>query len=298
MTTGTISIDRFRIRYRAAGKGIPVILVHGSHRSSYTFGRSIDALAREFLVIAPDLPGYGRSSAITRRQQLPDMPGILIKFAEALGLGPYHWVGESRGGGHVIQVAARRPSLARSLLLVSPVGLPPRELPKPAEVHSQTKWEWFVERSVDDPRVFTDEDRAVLVRNLDKAASYENRRLAATTEEYNRQGLVDCIVALTLPIMLVWGRQDPVFPVECVERFRELILDLRRVEIIDLARHLSFFEHSSRFNSVALEFFRSISTESDSSPFIEGNAKWVTSGPSARRSWLSGLLPRVGSSRS
>ncbi|MFF0658510.1 alpha/beta fold hydrolase [Micromonospora tulbaghiae] len=231
-------------------------MVHGSHRSSRTFMRNIPALGRHFRVYAPDLPGYGDSDPVRDREPLPDMVEFLCEFALAVDARSAHWIGESRGGGYCIQFAARKPGNVASLVLVSPVGLPPRELPKPAELSTASAWEWFLERSVEDPSCFDDADREALLRNLGKASPYEKRRLAATSPQYNRMGLVDDIVCVTAPVMLAWGRQDPVFPVECMERFRELLPNVQRTLVLDRARHLCFMERSDEFNEAVISFFQ------------------------------------------
>jgi pimeloyl-ACP methyl ester carboxylesterase len=243
----TVEVDGRRIFYRQAGSGDPVVLLHGSHRSSYLFQPVLATLGRSYTVIAPDRPGYGESDAIRDDEPLPDMAEFASNFINALGLDTAHWIGESRGGGICISLAVRRPRVVRSLVLVAPIGLPPRELPKPAEVGSRSVWEWFLERSLEQPDLLDEEDKEAILANLAKADSYERRRLRDQAASYAAEGLLSEIIRIQAPVLLVWGRQDPVFPVECVERFRQLIPDLREVLIVDNARHLAHFEQSEAF---------------------------------------------------
>lgn len=60
-----VDLDGFEMFYREAGpKDAPVVLLlHGFPTSSHMFRNLIPYLADRFRVIAPDLPGYGQSSA-------------------------------------------------------------------------------------------------------------------------------------------------------------------------------------------------------------------------------------------
>lgn len=248
------SINGMRIFYRYAGSGDPVILLHGSHRSSYIFNRNIPVLAQQFSVYAPDRPGYGQSQAVGPVDPLPDMVDFAYRFMREMGFEFAHWIGESRGGGICIQLAATYPSSVDHLVLVDSIGLPPNELPKPPELETRSRWEWFIERSFEDPTIVSDDLREVVLADLEKAASYEQRRLALVPKIYNERGLLEEIVKLSQPTLLVWGRQDPVFPVETVERFRQLIPALTEVVVVDNARHLPFYEHPAQFNRAVVNF--------------------------------------------
>ncbi len=61
----TVTVDGLQIFYREAGKpGAPtLILLHGRETSSREFERIIPLLGGKYHVIAPDLPGFGESSA-------------------------------------------------------------------------------------------------------------------------------------------------------------------------------------------------------------------------------------------
>lgn len=249
-----VDIGPHEINYRRAGSGHPVIMLHGSHRSGYVWQSNMVGLAEEFLVFAPDRPGYGASSEIGMDDPLPNMVEVAHEFMLAMGIKNAHWIGESRGGGIAIQLAARYPEAVDKLVLNAPVGLPPDEFPKPPQVG--TPWEWFLDRSFEGSSPLIDEIREATLRDLEKAAAYEKRRLESVTPEYNQKGLLEDMVDVAAPVMLTWGRQDPVFPVECIERFRQLLPTLEEVLIIDDSRHLAFMEHADIFNAAVARFLK------------------------------------------
>src|ERR1700685_2766329 len=57
----TAEINGTKLHYLTAGKGTPLVLLHGYAETSRMWKPIIPALAKRFTVIAPDLPGIGDS---------------------------------------------------------------------------------------------------------------------------------------------------------------------------------------------------------------------------------------------
>ena len=57
-----IQIGNTNIQYTDVGSGDPVVMLHGWGSCKEAFGRVITTVAVKYRVIAPDLPGYGKSS--------------------------------------------------------------------------------------------------------------------------------------------------------------------------------------------------------------------------------------------
>jgi pimeloyl-ACP methyl ester carboxylesterase len=58
----TIDVDGLQMHYFTAGEGEPLLLIHGYAQSAHMWKRAIPQLAERFMVIAPDLPGFGDSA--------------------------------------------------------------------------------------------------------------------------------------------------------------------------------------------------------------------------------------------
>ncbi|MEW6373455.1 MAG: alpha/beta hydrolase [Pseudomonadota bacterium] len=86
-----------RIHYLVAGKGDPVVLLHGYTQTSHMWRPLIDKLSRDHLVIAPDLPGFGESSipkeGVTKSAMARDVHGLVA----GLGLPSVKLVGHDIG---------------------------------------------------------------------------------------------------------------------------------------------------------------------------------------------------------
>ena len=60
------------------GKGIPLVLVHGFLGSSKMWGPQIDFFKKNFRVITPDLPGFGRSNHIKSHDNINSLANLIL----------------------------------------------------------------------------------------------------------------------------------------------------------------------------------------------------------------------------
>jgi pimeloyl-ACP methyl ester carboxylesterase len=64
----TVAVDRLKVSFREAGSpGSPaILLLHGFPSASHMFRDLIPLLAYRFHLVAPDLPGFGRTELLPR----------------------------------------------------------------------------------------------------------------------------------------------------------------------------------------------------------------------------------------
>lgn len=104
-----IEIEGFNVQLVDAGAGFPVVLVHGSPTSSILFRHQIATLSKRFRVIAPDLIGFGKSSAPPGGTAFREQARILRALLDQLGLERYALLGHDWGGPIGMASAIRRP---------------------------------------------------------------------------------------------------------------------------------------------------------------------------------------------
>lgn len=99
--------------------GPDLVCVHGGIGTGrYHWSRQVDALAEDFRVHLPDLPGHGHTPLEGGREYSREMLADAVEgYLEALD-GPSHVAGFSMGGHASLHVAARRPELFASLTLI------------------------------------------------------------------------------------------------------------------------------------------------------------------------------------
>jgi pimeloyl-ACP methyl ester carboxylesterase len=76
----------YSVRYEIAGRGEPVVLVHGLSGSTRWRSRNIPALAERYCVYLLDLPGFGAMRRLRSRFVLAEAASWLSAWMEAVGL--------------------------------------------------------------------------------------------------------------------------------------------------------------------------------------------------------------------
>jgi magnesium chelatase accessory protein len=87
-----------RWHVQTMGEGTPLLLIHGTGAATHSWRGLMPILARNFTVVAPDLPGHGfTQSPSSHRLSLPGMASDLSKLLRVLGVMPDVAVGHSAG---------------------------------------------------------------------------------------------------------------------------------------------------------------------------------------------------------
>jgi esterase len=113
-----VSVKDYPLTYAERGSGTPVILVHGSVTDYRAWTGVMDPLGERYHVIAPNLRHYypepwkGEGGNFSAEQHADDLAAL----AKVLNLGKAHWVGWSRGGLVMVEVAKRHRDVVRSLI--------------------------------------------------------------------------------------------------------------------------------------------------------------------------------------
>jgi len=127
-------LPEVRVAYRSwhpvdSGSDLPtVVLLHGSPGSSLDFDNLGPRLGRHYGVIAPDLPGFGASERHLPDYSIRTHAAYVLSLLDALEIESAHLVGFSMGGGVALEVIDSAPSRARSLTLLSAIGVQELEL--------------------------------------------------------------------------------------------------------------------------------------------------------------------------
>ena len=118
----TLEVEGVSLYYERAGSGDPVVLSHGVPMDHRAWSAQVEALSKAYSTIT-----YSRRYAYPNRRagdladstveaNAADLRGLI----EKLGVAPVHLVGHSYGGFVAAHLAAERPDLVRTLVLVEP----------------------------------------------------------------------------------------------------------------------------------------------------------------------------------
>lgn len=244
-------------RYRRAGSGHPMVLVHGFLGGSVQWMPEIAFLARHFDVIAPDLPGFGAAADAEGCARIEDMARAVIAVLDSLGIEQFHLLGHSMGGMIVQEIARMIPDRVTRLVLygTGSLGLMPNRF-EPIETSKQRLMQdgvpataarivatWFLHGTegrgyptLVDIGAVADPHAALLA--LDAMAAWDGR--AALSE-------------LRMPTLIVWGDSDRSYRWPQTEMFWKTLPDTG-LAAIPRASHAAHLEKPEVFHALLHDF--------------------------------------------
>jgi abhydrolase domain-containing protein 6 len=133
----SVDVDGVHYAYLIGGQGEPLVMVHGFAASKDHWVRVAKYLGRHFAIIAPDLPGCGKSTKDPNLDYTIDKQVERLRaFTQALGLESFDLAGNSMGGAIAGVYAARYPESVKSLWLLDPGWV---QGARPSEMHQLMK---------------------------------------------------------------------------------------------------------------------------------------------------------------
>jgi abhydrolase domain-containing protein 6 len=127
LATKHVTVDGRTFCYLEGGRGLPVVMLHGFGGSADHWTRMAGLMVKQFRVVAPDLPGFGDTTAsASERFSVPLQAERLHAFLQALGLRRYHVIANSMGGNIAGALAHDHPDEVMSLTLLEPQGIESR----------------------------------------------------------------------------------------------------------------------------------------------------------------------------
>ncbi len=208
-----------------------VVFLHGYPTSSYLWREFVPLFAPWFHVIAPDLMGAGDSD---KPADLPlhirAQAGYVRELLEALGVGSFAAVGHGAGGG-IAQLCALR-GWARAMVLLDSVAFDAWPTPlvrevqrseRPAEPSEGFLPHWLRSGMGKAERLTADTVREYLRPYQDPEGAASLLRMVRALDGEGLVGLEPQLGALDIPVLLLWGEDDPYLPVEVAERLHEAL---------------------------------------------------------------------------
>ena len=101
-----VDSGRARWHVQIAGRGPPVLLLHGTGAATHSWAGLLPMLSEALTVVAPDLPGHGFTSVPrSARLSLPGMASALDELCATLDIAPRLIVGHSAGAAIAVHMA-------------------------------------------------------------------------------------------------------------------------------------------------------------------------------------------------
>ncbi len=271
------------IHYHEAGEGENIILLHGLGAAADIWAANIPALSPHYHVVVPDQLGFGNSDKPPIEYKIQTWVEFLDLFMQALSIPKATIVGNSLGGWIAVDFARQHPEKVDRLVLADAAGWRPVKMPPPmarslndasiAGIRQVVEMMLFERRAipidlnpgslqetrkmlefiVSDQQLIT--DRMVeqeFQRHLKIGDGYTIERFLAGSlveDQFENEKLHH----LTLPTLIVWGRDDRLFSADEARSYGKAIHGSKLV-IIEQCGHLPQLEKSADFNKALLEY--------------------------------------------
>jgi 2-hydroxy-6-oxonona-2,4-dienedioate hydrolase len=234
-------VGRWSVRYREAGLGPPVVLVHGLAISADYWYRNGPPLAALGLrVMAPDLPGFGWTDGPSRGLTVTEQAEAVLRWADARGIGRAVYVGHSLSCQSVLELAARAPERVAGLVLAAPTGDP-----RPGRWWRETVG-LLLDGLRESPALYPIVAQAYLAAGP--------VRYARTWASALRHDPWPALRRVRAPGLVVSGADDPIVsPAICADFARGFAAGGRCLVVPDAA-HAVIFDRPDAFNGAVLDF--------------------------------------------
>jgi pimeloyl-ACP methyl ester carboxylesterase len=246
-----------RIHYIDRGSGPVVVLVHGLADDANTWRATIDVLARNHRVLAPDLIGHGQSDKPLLNYRAQTFTDFLLGFLDVLHISRASFVGQSLGGWTIALVALQQPERVEWLVLVDSAGF--ADQPLPACINSATlaqsrelvPYVFATAAFTNNPAI----PKAILTARVTHGDGYTIARFLESARR-NEDVLDGKLNRIAIPTLIIWGEADRLIPLATGRRFEREIPG-SQLRIVPGCGHDVQLECAGTFNETLASFLES-----------------------------------------
>jgi pimeloyl-ACP methyl ester carboxylesterase len=246
-----IKLENYQTVYLEGGvtHSETILFLHGWTIATAPYQETLSLLSQHYHVIAPDLPGFGKTTFPTA---VPDYEGYvecLINFLTALNLKKVHIVGHSGGGAVGVVLATKIPVTIKSLVLIDSTGIPLGSLPEVA-----------IRRLIDFPAQigrFKFEPTLLFMQALISNWIFKTKNMFQASWIALEKDLQPLLLQVQCPTLVVWGDRDLFVPVKCAYEFSQGIPQAQLI-ILEDEYHEWIFYHEEKCVNIIANFINEV----------------------------------------
>lgn len=240
-----VTVAGCRTLVQRGGEGPPLLWLHDAGGGG-RWTPFLTRLAGRYDVIAPELPGFGRSDTPDWFDTIHDVGFFVLDLLKAFDLRGVHLVGASLGGWVAAEAAVRSTERLASLTLIGPAGLRMKGVPRP-DTFLWTEEE--ATRALFHNQVLADAILAIVPDEAEIDRRLKNRfataRLAWSPRSHDPH-LHKWLHRIDVPTLIVWGAEDRYVPQVYAQHWAGLIPGARAVVVPDCG-HAPQLEKAAEF---------------------------------------------------
>lgn len=250
-----------RLRVARAGKGPPVVFLHGYPENLQIWSELVPRLERRFSTVAFDWPGMGQSDPWKGGATPADMARRAVRLLDAWKIAKAAVVGSDMGGQPALVLAARHPERVSRLVVMNCLAFPDEKTSWEIRLLRRFGWNRTILRRFPGV-VFRRAERTFLPRGVklprglreDLWGSFRRPEVRAFIIRMcaGYQGSLPRLPALyrqiAAPTLVLWGAEDKHFPPVHAERLHAAIPG-SRLEVLPGAGHWMMWDRAEEVAS-------------------------------------------------
>jgi pimeloyl-ACP methyl ester carboxylesterase len=242
-----------KFKYIEEGEGEVMLLLHGLFGALSNWKDVLDHFSKRYKVVIPLMPIFEMNLL---QLSVEGLANFIHDFVEHKNYRTFHLLGNSLGGHVAMVYIKKHPEKVSSLVLTGSSGLYENAMggtyPKKGDrafVKEKVEYTFYDPASASDELVdevyetVNDRGKALRILMMAKSAIRHNMRKD--------------IPKMTLPVCLVWGKNDHITPPEVGEEFRQLLPNCT-LHLLDYCGHAPMMERPGEFNQIVDTFLAGI----------------------------------------
>lgn len=264
MERKSITIEGKIISYNIAGDGRAVVLLHGFGADSSVWENQVHFLSRNYLVIAPDLPGISSSELISD-VSMESLADVVKQIIEAEELDDIVLIGHSMGGYATLAFAGKHAELLKGFgLFHSGAGADDDEKKanrkKGIEFVRKHGAVSFLEATA--PKMFgataKNENTGIYESFINQLPEMSNEAVIDYYEAMmQRPDRTTVLRNAKVPVLFIYGREDEIIDLEKTIEQASLP-SVSSVNILNRSGHLGMIEEPAEANKIIEDFLSDI----------------------------------------
>jgi pimeloyl-ACP methyl ester carboxylesterase len=246
------TVGKYKIAYRRAGSGVPMLLVHGITTYSFIWRNLIPRRKDNFDVIAVDLLGCGESDKPPGVDySISAQADLLIEFMDSLGIQTFHLVAHDIGGGVAQIISVRAKERVLDLALINSIAydfwpvqpIISMRIPILRQFAMAALdfgvFKILVKRGVFNKKLVTDELMALYFKPLkNKSGRMGFLQLAKSLDNRHLMSIADDLKKLSIPVLIIRGEEDAYLTPEISERLHNEIPGAEYVKLSEAGHYI------------------------------------------------------------
>jgi pimeloyl-ACP methyl ester carboxylesterase len=235
-------IQDVSLYYEIHGGGEPILLIHGGLSHAGYWRAQIDNLARDYLVIAVDSRGHGRSSLSDKPISYKLLAKDFLMLLDKLNIQSTNILGWSDGGIIALELAIREPQRLKKIIAYG-ANFHPRGV-KPAVAENPRFREFLTRASADYLAMSPEPNRwSEFLEDITKM----------WTTEPNFSDLE--LQSITVPTLVLGGQQEEAIYPTHIEELSKKIPNSKLI-MMPKTGHFAMLEKPEKFNEIVRSFLK------------------------------------------